>query len=255
MHFPVVDVCGDTYSLKKNIVYIFDEICFDKPINICISSPEDTHNYIKFQNCTFTCKISIDQAENVVFINNEITTYRTIFTVTNVKNLKFINDETLTNAIFSNNSYIDINCDTFEMYDTDICGSSPKISVKNLIMKNSSINGDEKIEINADKINLEESEIYSEFKIELNTKKCNDFSSIKTKNMKYRDIAYKGLSLRKHNNSCEEIDKLVAIRQSLVDTLATIKANEENYQKEEVSRYRKELKNSPLTRRLTKKNT
>ena len=31
-----------------------------------------------------------------------------------------------------------------------------------------------------------------------------------------------------------------------------IKVNEENYQKEEVSRYRKELKNSPLTRRLTR---
>ena len=73
--------------------------------------------------------------------------------------------------------------------------------------------------------------------------------------IKSNDIIYNGLSLFKYNNSYNYIDKLQKARQSLVNTLATIKVTEETYQKEEVDRYRKELKNSPLTRRLTKKDT
>lgn len=248
--YPTVN--GQTYSLAKNIVYIFDNIIFDKPLSFWISSP--SHNYVKFQNCSFTDRISINEAENVEFMGCKSKTYYIRFFVgSRVKNLKFTNDYILTSkGLLSHlvRTYIDINCDTLEMYNTEFCSYDPKINVKNLIMKNSDIYGSEKIELNADKINLAKSEIYSLFEIKLNTKECNDFASIKAE-----DIIYNGLELFKHNDSYEEIDKLLELRQSLVDTLATIKDNEESYQNEEVNRYRKELENSPLTRRLTKKNT
>lgn len=252
-HHPVY-LYSKAYLLRKNFVYIFDGISFDKPITFYISTPKETHNYVKFQNCSFTDRISINEAENVEVIGCKSKTYIMRFYVSSkVKNLKFTNDNTLTSVglvSYLVRTYIDINCDTLEIYNTEFCSYDPKINVKNLIMKNSDIYGSEKIELNADKINLEKSEIYSLFEIKLNTKECNDFASIKA-----GDITYNGLQLFKHNDSYEEIDKLIELRQSLVDTLATIKAAEESYQNEEVSRYRKELKSSPLTRRLTKKNT
>lgn len=242
-------VIGQTYYLAKNIVYIFDNITFDKSLSFWISSP--SHNYIKFENCTFTGRISINEAENVEFIGCRSSSYKTRFFVgSKVKNLKFTNDHILTVSGFLDRRYIDINCDTLEMYNTEFYGDNPKLNVKSLIMKNSCICSDEKLEINADKINLEESGFFSTFEIYLNAKECNDFSSIKAK-----DIIYNGLSLFQHNDSYEEIDKLLELRQSLVDTLATIKVTEESYQKEDVSRYRKELESSLLTRRLIKKNT
>lgn len=252
-HHPVY-LYGKAYLLRKNFVYIFDGISFDKPITFYISTSKEKHNYVKFQNCSFTDRISINEAENVEFIGCKSKTYNMRFYVgSKVKNLKFTNDYILTSKgllSYLVRTYIDINCDTLEMYNTEFCSYDPKINVKNLIMKNSDIYSSEKIELNADKINLEKSKIYSLFEIKLNTKECNDFSSIKA-----IDIIYNGLELFKHNDSYEEIDVLLETRQSLVDTLATIKVIEESYQKEEVSRYRKELKNSPLTRRLTKKNT
>ena len=240
---------GQTYSLVKNIVYIFDNITFDKPLSFYITSP--SHNYIKFQNCSFTDRISVNEAENVEFISCKSRTYNIrFFADSRVKNLKFIDDNTLTATGLFDHIYIDINSDTLEMHNTEFYGDEPKINVKNLIMKNSVVCSDEKLEISADKINLEESGFFSTLEIYLNTKECNDFSSIKAEN-----IIYNGLSLFKHNDSYEEIDKLIETRQSLVDTLESIKVTEESYQNEEVSRYRKELKSSPLTRRLTKKDT
>lgn len=249
-HFPVY-AFGTKYFLQKNIVYIFEGISFYKPVTFYISSPKNTHSCIKFQNCTFTERITIGEAENVEFINNRSLSYITNLLVKKgVNNLKFINDNILTSAAFSDRTYIDINCDTLEMNNTDFDSDSSKIIVKNLTMKNSYICSYDKIEITAEHILLENSEINSLEDMELNTKECNDFSSIKADN-----IVYNGLSLNEHNNSYEEIDNLIEARQSLMDTLATIKVNEENYQKEEASRYKKELKNLPLTRRLTKKNT
>jgi len=249
-HFPV-HIYNDVYSLSKNIIYIFDSISFYKPITFYISSPEGTHSSIQFKNCTFKERITIGKAENVEFINNKSLSYITRFIAKkDVKNLRFINDHTLTSAAFSDRTYINISCDTLEMYNTDFNSDSPKISVKNLNMEDSNICGYEKVEITAEQILLENSEINSFDDIKLNTRKCNDFSGIKAD-----DIIYNGLYLSEHSNSYEEIDKLLEARQSLVDTLATIKVTEETYQKEKVSRYRKELKNSPLTRRLTKKNT
>lgn len=246
-----VYIYNNVYSLRKNIVYIFDGISFYKPLTVFISSPEDTHNCIKFKNCTFSERITISEAENVEFINNRSLSNITKFLVKKgVNNLKFINDKTLTTAAFSNITYIDINCDTLELYNTDFDSDSQKISVKTLILKDSYIYGYDKMEITADQMLLEDSEINSLFEIKLNTKECNDFSSIEAD-----DIIYKGLYLSEHNNSYEEIDKLVSARQKLVDTLSTIKEMEEKYQKEELSRYKKDLQNSPLTRRLTKKNT
>ena len=115
-------------------------------------------------------------------------------------------------------------------------------------MNNLHIYSGETIKIDADKIELIDSEISSSVEIKLNTKECNDFSSIKA-----HGITYNGLSLSKYNDSYEYIDKLKEERKNLVDTLATIKAVEEQYQKDEVSRYRKELKNSPLIRRLERR--
>jgi len=249
-HFPIY-CYGDVYSLRKNIVYIFDGISFYKPLMLHVSTPSGTHNYVKFKNCTFTNKILIGTAENVEFFNNKRLTSKMIFLINNVQNLRFLNDDTLNSTrLFSHDAYIDINCDTLEMCNTEFYSDSQKISVKNLIMNNSDIFSDEKLEIKADKINLEKSEIYSGFELKLNTKECNDFPSVKAE-----EIIYNELPLFKHNNSYQEIYKLLELRQLLVDTLATIKLAEELYQKEEVSRYRKELENSPLTRRLTKKNT
>ena len=243
---------GKTYFLEKNIVYIFENITFDKPIAFNTSSP--SHNYIKFQNCSFTDRISINEAENVEFINCKSVTYTIrLFVGPRVKNLKFTDDHTLTAhglVSYLVSTYIDINSDKLEMYNTEFRSYTPKVNVKNLIMKNSSIYGYSKIEINADKMHLEESGFFSAFDIYLNTKECNDFSSIRA-----YDITYNGLSLFKHNDSYEEIDKLLELRQSLVDTLESIKVTEEAYQKEELNRYKKELSTSPLTRRLTKKNT
>lgn len=240
---------GETYFLEKNIVYIFENITFDKPLSFYISS--SSHNYTKFEKCVFTDKISINEAENVEFIGCKSRTYKTRFFVgPKVRTLKLTNDYTLTSAGFSDRTYIDINCDTLEMYNTEFYGDNPKINVRNLIMKNSCICSDEKLEINTDKINLEESGFFSTFEIYLNTKECNDFSSIKSDY-----IIYNGLELSKHNDNYEEIDNLIEARQSLVDTLATIKVNEEVLQQAEVDKYIKDLACSPLTRRLTKKNT
>lgn len=247
-HKPII-IQKTIYELNKDIIYIFDGISFFKTLTFSISSLNGTHSHIKFQNCTFTSGISIGKAENVEFMNNRSTTsIRSFYTKKGVENLKFVNDYTLSG--FADITRIDINCDTLEMYNTEFHSDEPSIKAKNLIMNNSHICSGETIELDADTIELTNSDIYSSVAITLNAKDCNDFSSIKA-----YDITYNGLSLTKHNNSYEEIDKLVAVRQSLVDTLATIKVNEENYQKEEVSRYRKELKNLPLTRRLTKKNT
>lgn len=250
-HLPIY-LYGETYSLRKNIVYIFDGVSFFKPLSVYVSTPNGTHSCVKFQNCTFASEILIGKAENVEFINNKSLTSKMVFlTKKDVQNLKFIGDNTLTSSrLYSGDTCIDINCNTLEMCSTVFYSDSPKIDVKNLMMKRSDIYSVEKIEINADKIDLEKSGIYSVSEIKLNTKVCNDFSSVQAE-----DIIYNGMPLFEHNGSYEEIDKLIEARQSLVDTLATIKVTEESYQKEEVSRYRKELKNSPLTRRLTKKNT
>ena len=190
-------IYGNVYHLRKNIVYIFEGISFYKPITFFISSPEGTHSYVKFKNCTFKERITIYEAENIEFINNKSLSYITRFLAKKgVKNLRFVNDNTLTSAAFSDRTYIDISCDTLEMYNTDFDSDLPKISVKNLIMENSNICGYEKIEITADHMLLENCEINSLDDIKLNTKECNDLSSIKADN-----IIYKGLSLNEHNNS------------------------------------------------------
>ncbi len=238
------------YNLNKNIVYIFNGITFDKKIAFCIFS--NKHNHVTFENCTFTKSVYIIEAENVTFINNRSSENRIrCFTsrtkVNKVGHVKFVNDHTLSSG-FPGSTYIDFNCETLEMNETDFHGDKPSINVNKLVMNDSNIEGATSVEINADILEKKNSIIGSLYEININVKEYNDFSNVIAPN-----IVYNGLDLFKHNNSFEYIDKLKEERQKLVDTLATIKVAEEQYQKDEVNRYRSELKKSPLSRTLKRK--
>ena len=70
-HLPVF-LHGTLYSLRKNIVYIFDDVFFDKTLTLCISTFNDIHSYIKFRNCTFTENVIILDCDNLEVYSSNI---------------------------------------------------------------------------------------------------------------------------------------------------------------------------------------
>lgn len=238
MCVPFGVTVGEDQKVFKNIIYVFDNINFDRNLFI------DSKPNLVFKNCRFSGNISIWEANSILFDENKSNSKGVDFYVSSLVNkVEFVRDHILSG--FPNS--ISINSKFLKIIDTDFRSDMPVIDVKNLIMDDSCIFGIDLLKIKSENIELlGNCCIYCPVEVRLNTKKCNDFSSFKA-----NEIIYNGYSLSKYGDY-SYIARLREERQKLVDTLAAIKKMEEYSQKMEVDEYREKLKGRPLSRKLKK---
>lgn len=238
MCVPFGVTVGESQKVFKNIIYVFDNINFDR--NLCINSKPN----LVFKNCTFGGHISIWEANSILFEENKSNSKVVNFYVSSlVDKVEFVRDYILSGYPKG----ISINSKNLKFVDTDFRCDRPVIDVRNLTMENSYILGTDLLKIKSEYIELlGNSLIYSPSELILNVNKCNNFSNINA-----NDVIYNGYNLSEYGNY-SYIDDLREQRQKLVNTLAMIKNMEDDYQKEDVKKYSDELKGRPLSRRLEK---
>lgn len=238
LYFGFAKVLGDVYIIKKDIVFVFDGIVFEKKLNISIPYS------LKFSNCVFTKYVSIWGAKNIEFNGNKCDSRGCYFHIDGrTEKVKFTKD-----YIFSGGySSIHIsNCKIVEMNEAKFNCRLLNVISNNLIMNDSHIYSDG-AEIDSNKIELlGSSSINCSDNLILFADKCNDLSNIEA-----RSVIYNGCCFSEYSSSSYS-DYLREQRQKLVNTFAMIKKLEDDYQKDEVKKYSEELKGRPLSRRLEK---
>ena len=208
----------EKYNLDKPIYFIFNYIHFYD--QVCLYCPIEEYNIV-FKNCYFEKEVYIEQTKNVTFQNN---TYYIPSLCGDVENLNIINehfhcieksgDKYLLNLKVKNLKIKD------SIFNFDEQDGGVRIKANKIDMIDSYIRTHEKIEIDTNKIYLNNSDIKSETKIILNEKNNynNMICGIESPITIYNGINLFSLKLANTSNKQQ-------LREILLQQLKTLKLN------------------------------
>lgn len=216
----------EKYNFNKPIYFIFRHINFVN--GLTLYCPVEEFNIV-FENCDFERGIKIENAINVTFKNNEfyycISPYKPCL-YGYVENLKFENESFFLKSKTDNKYSLDLKVRNLEIIDStfilDDKNGGVRIKANKIDMIDSDIKTHKEIEINTNKISLNNSNVISQNQITLNDKSNynNIIEGVESPKTIYNGINLSALKFIGDNN----LDKQ-KLRKILLEQLKTLKSN------------------------------